>query len=173
MSSDGVSPAGRGGGGLPESGDGEEALTQLTSIWDCGKLNKVTIDGKDGKSVPAWTCMWCPLKANGQAEDPFRHMNATKALAHVLKKPGCGIRACKGRIPPNFQARYEELCMMQENRKEQRDSGLQTLREDIEQSQVLMLPLFLINTPLFTALTFILLCFYFHCTGDYIEQLSR
>ena len=115
-------------------------LPPLSVIWDCDKIKRSQMEESSGKLVNVWSCGWCPPKARGVPAEPFRQWNATKALAHVTKKPGLGIRGCKGKILPNYQARYDQLSQMQENKKEQRESNLQALRDDIDQSQVTYMP---------------------------------
>jgi len=39
----------------------------------------------------------------------FKHLNATKALAHVLRIKGASVSACKGNIPFAKRVQYKAL----------------------------------------------------------------
>ena len=74
--------------------DGGTALT----IWECPEMNLVTHEEEEGKVVSGWSCVYCPYPARGPPKF-HKHINATKALAHVLIMKGHNISICKGVIP--------------------------------------------------------------------------
>ena len=53
---------------------------------------------------------------------PFRSMNATKALVHVVKVLRYDIRPCRGHIPAAKSKQYKELYLSKTLTKEQRKS---------------------------------------------------
>ncbi len=73
------------------------------SIWDCTKINKVTLEG-NGVIKNGRRCNWC---MNPQAM--FASFGATKALAHVLRLPGSDVRPCTGIITETFALGYKDL----------------------------------------------------------------
>ena len=77
-----------------------EELTQLTTIWSCTKIHQFTSENLKRK----WRCDWCPRGSN-----TFTGWNATKALFHVCKISGHGVRPCKGFIPPNYERLYKNF----------------------------------------------------------------
>ena len=50
---------------------------------------------------PRWRCLWC--------NNDFGGHNATKALYHVCRVVGKGIKSCPGNIPPAHLKRYITL----------------------------------------------------------------
>ena len=71
----------------------DEELPPLTLIWDCPYVEKQTSTG--------WKCLWC--------KDKFVPAHATRALYHVIRLTGKGIKPCKASIPANYLARYQAL----------------------------------------------------------------
>ena len=61
-------------------------LPQLLTIWECPEMNLVTRE-EEGKVVSGWSCGYCPRPAQGPPKF-HKHINATKAHAHVLKMKG-------------------------------------------------------------------------------------
>jgi hypothetical protein len=45
-------------------------------------------------------CGFCPVCLNAELNKFKGIPNATKVLAHVIKKPSRDIRSCRGNIPP-------------------------------------------------------------------------
>ncbi|KAL7532944.1 hypothetical protein ACHAWF_009154 [Thalassiosira exigua] len=79
-------------------------LPDLRTVWDCDKIRKIIIEGKD-----FWECLHCPNDSNGNRPKPFKGLNATKVIAHVCRIPGYCIRACKGIIQPSYARRNVAL----------------------------------------------------------------
>jgi hypothetical protein len=79
----------------------------LVTIWDCPLMNVVAREDAEvgGKYVSGWTCGHCPHPTQGPLY-MFKHVNATKALHHVLKMPNQNIRPCKGNIPYPKKVQY-------------------------------------------------------------------
>ena len=59
-------------------------LPVLGNIWECPKIRKFVTTDDSGKEFTGWSCGWC-MKRN---DVPFRGLNASKALWHVLKEAG-------------------------------------------------------------------------------------
>jgi hypothetical protein len=78
---------------LPPPPNLEVPHAHLKSIWECPKINKVSVELENGKSQAGWRCGWCQ-----SGNQMFKTAHATKALAHVLSLPRCNIHACKGNI---------------------------------------------------------------------------
>ena len=71
---------------------------------------------EDGEKKRKWYCSWC--------NSPFTPVNATKALAHVLKLKGFSVRSCPSVILPNYEGRYQELFDRGVNeKKSKKDAG--------------------------------------------------
>jgi hypothetical protein len=62
----------------------------------------------NGSVSNGWTCGYCPMPARGPPHF-HKHMNASKALAHVLRIKGRSISACKGNIPYAKKEQYKAL----------------------------------------------------------------
>ena len=75
-----------------------QALPPLTSIWKCAKIVQFETENKTKK----WLCQWCPA-----GSPSFTGWNASKALWHVCKVSGNGIRPCSGLIPPEYERLYK------------------------------------------------------------------
>ena len=77
----------------------------LKSIWECPKINKVSVKLENRKIQAGWRCGWCQ-----SGDQMFKTAHATKALAHVLSLPRCrDIRACKGDISESYMISYRDL----------------------------------------------------------------
>jgi hypothetical protein len=63
-----------------------EQLPPLQRIWDCPS---------------GWKCLWC--------SDVFVPVHATRALYHVIRFKGGGIKPCKASITANYSARYQAM----------------------------------------------------------------
>ena len=83
-------------------------LPSLNNIWECPQINMSSREGDNGLLVHGWTCGHCPMPAQGPANF-FKHLNATKALAHVLRIKGASVSACKGNIPFPKRVQYKAL----------------------------------------------------------------
>jgi hypothetical protein len=64
-----------------------EQLPPLQRIWDCPYIEK---------NPTGWKCLWC--------SDVFVPVHATRALYHVIRFKGGGIKRCKASIPANYSA---------------------------------------------------------------------
>ncbi len=108
-------------------------LPVLGNIWECPMLRKlvVTMDDSVGKDFTGWSCGWC-MKCD---DVPFRGVNASKALWHVLKEAGHDIRPCRGHIPHNKLAQYRQLAISKAQAKDLRvrkKSSLTTTIGDLQ-----------------------------------------
>jgi hypothetical protein len=86
--------------------DDEEVIVpwpHYYSIWDCTKINKVTLK-ENGFIKNGWRCDWC-MKPPAM----FALFSATKALAHVLRLLGSNVRPCMGIITETFVLGYKDL----------------------------------------------------------------
>jgi hypothetical protein len=89
---------------LPPPPDLEVPHAHLKSIWECPKINKVSVELENGKIQAGWSCGWCQ-----SGNQMFKTAHATKALAHVLSLPRCNIHACKGDISKSYMILYRDL----------------------------------------------------------------
>jgi hypothetical protein len=89
---------------LPPPPDLEVPHAHLKSIWECPKINKVSVELENGKIQAGWRCGWCQ-----SGDQMFKTTHVTKALAHVLSLPRCNIRACKGNISKSYMILYRDL----------------------------------------------------------------
>jgi hypothetical protein len=62
-----------------------------------------------GKNIGGWTCAYCPCPGNVAGYVFRKSVNATKALAHVLKIKGQDVAICKGVIPYPKKKAYKAL----------------------------------------------------------------
>ncbi len=76
----------------------------LKSIWECPKINKVSVELENGKIQAGWRCGWCQ-----SGNQMFKTAHATKALAHVLSLLRCNIRTYKGTISESYMILYRDL----------------------------------------------------------------
>ncbi len=76
----------------------------LKSIWECPKINIVSVELENGKIQAGWRCGWCQ-----SGDQMFKTAHVTKALAHVLSLPRCNIHACKGDISKSYMISYRNL----------------------------------------------------------------
>ena len=76
-------------------------LDFTSSIW--GDDHILRIDEKN------WKCLWC--------NTIFQGINATKALAHVLRKKGMDIKSCYVPKDTAHMTRYQELHHYKQTRK--------------------------------------------------------
>ena len=53
------------------------------------------------KNLTGWKCRWC--------SDVFVPVHATRALYHVIRFKGGGIKPCKASIPANYSARNQAM----------------------------------------------------------------
>jgi len=83
-------------------------LPPLSNIWECPQINMMSREGDNGLLIHGWTCNYCPMPARGPPHF-FKHLNATKALAHVLRIKGASVSACKGNIPFAKKMQYKAL----------------------------------------------------------------
>jgi hypothetical protein len=89
---------------LPPQPDLEVPHAHLKSIWECPKINKVSVELENGKIQAGWRCGWCQ-----SGDQMFKTAHATKTLAHVLSLTRCNIRACKGNISKFYMILYRDL----------------------------------------------------------------
>ena len=79
-----------------------QALPSLADIWDCKKIRRYT--SPNNKKM--WACDWCPKGLN--ISRPLTGWNATKALWHVCKISGQGVRPCSGVILLEYARQYKD-----------------------------------------------------------------
>ena len=84
------------------------ALPVLNNIWECPLINMSVREEDNGVHSNGWTCGHCPMPARGPPHF-HKHVNASKALAHVLKLKGQSVSACKGNIPYAKKVQYKAL----------------------------------------------------------------
>ena len=162
---------------------GDEDLGPLLNIWDDDKVHKREIQGPDGKYQKDWTCDWCPSLSSGKRPDAFKGWNATKALLHVCKWPGKGVRACRGTITSARLSRYRTLLQSNHNKKEDRRDRQHQHMEEIVQMEVnfysfwfaLFFSLFVIQLPsaLISHHSFSALCISLHLGKYYSLPFSH
>jgi hypothetical protein len=75
------------------------SLKPMNSIWDCEYLCIMMQEDNFGKNIGGWTCAYCPHPGDVGGYVIRKSINATKALAHVLKIKGQDVPICKGVIP--------------------------------------------------------------------------
>ena len=117
-------------GGNEEDGAAAATCTLpvLGNIWECPMLRKLVVTTDDsGKDFSGWSCGWCMKRG----DVPFRGVNASKALWHVLKEPGHDIRPCRGHIPHNKLAQYRQLAISKAQAKDLRVRKKSTLTTTI------------------------------------------
>ena len=96
--------------------DDHELLPLLTSIFDHPLIEKCQVINDKGLTVPAWRCGFCPPTATGALNNTFKGIpNATKALAHLLRRPFNDIRPCSGTMR-QFERLYEERAGVKDQR---------------------------------------------------------
>ena len=105
----------------------ECTLPVLGNIWECPKIRKFVTTDDSGKEFTGWSCGWC-MKRDVL---PFRGVNASKALWHVLKEAGHDIRPCRGHIPQNNLAQYRQLANSKAEAKDSRVRKNSTLTTTI------------------------------------------
>ena len=97
-------------------------------------MNWATREEEDGKISHGWTCGYCPMPARGPPK--FRmHINATKALCHVLRLKGNSVSICKGIIPPAKKIQYKALYNAGRVRKREKGVRAAEMGDDIAESQ--------------------------------------
>ena len=67
----------------------------------------------------------------GHCQRHFKTINATKALAHVLKKSGHHVKSCKSTIPNQYLERYVNLEKPINDKKNARDNASEKLNEEL------------------------------------------
>jgi hypothetical protein len=77
--------------------------------------------------VDGWTCAYCPCSNNGSLTF-HKHVNGWKALVHIIKLRGRGIKTCKGIIAFAKEKQYHDLWVILNNNKRE-DVVVRTHRE--------------------------------------------
>ncbi len=85
------------------------SLKPMNSIWDCKYLCITMQEDDFGKNIGGWTCAYCPCPGNVGGYVFCKSVNATKALAHILKIKGQDVAICKGVIPYPKKKAYKSL----------------------------------------------------------------
>ena len=124
-----------GGAGIIDVDADDAELPVLRSIWECPWINKCSGFDDNGKAFLGWTCGWCPRGNDGSEPIPFRTMNATKALAHVVKVAGYDIRPCRGNITAAKSNQYKALYLLKTLTKEERMNRKDTMSRSISDLQ--------------------------------------
>jgi hypothetical protein len=116
--------------------DDHELPPPLTSIFDHPLIEKCQVINDKGLTVPAWRCGFCPPTATGALNNTFKGVpNATKALAHLLRRPFNDIRPCSGSIPPGTMRQFERLYEDRAGVKDQRAMKKSVVADTIDDSQ--------------------------------------
>ncbi len=89
----------------------------LESVWDCLGITLDTTVDDDGKTIPGWRCGYCLIPGNRGGLRFFKHLNASMALSHLMKRkdivPCTGLR----NIPANVVHASTALMYSKANRK--------------------------------------------------------
>ena len=115
---------------LPPPPNLEVPHAHLKSIWECPKINKVSVELENGKIQAGWRCGWCQ-----SGDQMFKTAHATKALAHVLSLPRCDIRACKGDISESYMILYRDLYQWTTMANKERNSMTGDMTDSINEMQ--------------------------------------
>ena len=97
----------------------DEELPPLEHIWDCPYIVK--------NSPTGWKCLWC--------SNVFVPVHATRALCHVIRGKGGGIKPCKASIPANYLARYQALRDCGSSKAESKKRGVEVVDNIVEMQQ--------------------------------------
>ena len=68
-----------------ESANTAATVRPMNSVWECEYLCIKMQENQFGKLISEWTCAYCPRPGNVGGYVFRKSVNATKALAHVLK----------------------------------------------------------------------------------------
>ncbi len=115
---------------LPSPPGLEVPHAHLKSIWECPKINKVSVELENGKIQAGWRCEWCQ-----SGDQMFKTAYATKASAHVLSLPRCNIRACKGNISESYMILYRDLYQRTTMANKERNSTTGDMTNSIKEMQ--------------------------------------
>ena len=113
--------------------DGE--FDQLTSIWECDALNVIVQTDNAGTRTTRWTCTYCSQPHSISSPAFCKTVNATKALAHVMKLPGNNVALCKGDIPFAKQRQYHKFYNRALLMRKQKKAAKSYFNRDIEDRQ--------------------------------------
>jgi len=97
----------------------DEELPPLEHIWDCPYIVK--------NSPTGWKCLWC--------SNVFVPVHATRALYHVNRIKGGGIKPCKASIPANYLARYQAMRDDGSNKADSKKRGVEVVDEIVKMQQ--------------------------------------
>ncbi len=118
-----------------ELADNVAAVKPLRSIWDCKHLCIKTREDEFGKLMSGWTCAYCPRSGNVGAYVFRKTVNATKALAHVLKFAGQDVAICRGIIPTAKKKAYRALYNLNQAKIQEKKARDDTLRGELHSFQ--------------------------------------
>ena len=79
------------------------------------------------KNPTGWKCLWC--------SNVFVPVHATRALCHVIRGKGGGIKPCKASIPANYFARYQALRDCGSSKAESKKRGVEVVDNIVEMQQ--------------------------------------
>ena len=116
---------------LEESANNVVALKPMNSVWDCEHLCVKTQEDEFGKLISGWTCAYCPRPGNVGGYVFRKSVNATKALAHVLKLKGQDVALCRGIIPYQKKMAYKALYNINRVKKKEKEARDAALRGEI------------------------------------------
>jgi hypothetical protein len=108
----------------------EVPYAHLKSIWECPKINKVSVELENGKIQDGWRCGLCQ-----SGDQMFKTAHATKALVHVLSLPRCDICACKGDISKSYMISYRDLYQQTTLANKERNSSTEDMTDSINEMQ--------------------------------------
>jgi hypothetical protein len=118
-----------------ESANNAAVVRPMNSVWEYKYLCIKTQEDQFGKLIIGWTCGYCPCPGNVGGYVFQRGVNATKALAHVLKLAGQDVAICKGIIPYEKKMAYKALYNMNLVKKKKKKARDAALRGEIHSFQ--------------------------------------
>jgi hypothetical protein len=105
---------------IPQEDENDaEALPPLKHIWDFAYVQNDPPTG--------WKCLWC--------SDLFVPVHATRALYHVLRLKGGGIKPCKASIPANYLSRYQAMRDDGESQADSKKCGVEVVDDIVRMQQ--------------------------------------
>ena len=81
----------------------------LNLMWECDALNVIVQRDNADKTTTGWMCAYYPCPHSIGGPVVRKTVNATKALAHLMKLLGNDVTLCQGNIPFTKQRQYQEF----------------------------------------------------------------
>ena len=105
----------------------------------------------NGVHSNGWTCGHCPSMPARRPPHFHKYVNASKALAHVLRLKGQSVSACKGNIPYAKKVQYKALYNAGRLKSKQSKRRKEELDYDITESHPERLQLIFLHQHLINA----------------------